>query len=187
MIEAHVWLAHGLARRHYERFGRLLPLDELDGEAVYALVYAADRFDEGRGVPFGAYATLVVRHRLNQAVSAWRRGGRLAHTRFTDLTAAGPEPDRRFDVACHRTRAGDDEAAVREALARVRAVVRPRWYRALHLYHAQGHTLEEVGAILGVSRERVRQMVGAAINQARRRFPDLIDGRPEESDTLPSC
>ena len=35
---------------------RKVPLEELHGEALFGLVYAASMFDAGRGVPFGAYA-----------------------------------------------------------------------------------------------------------------------------------
>jgi RNA polymerase sigma factor (sigma-70 family) len=164
----HLELARRLAWKYFESCSRSVPLDELRGEALYALSYAAGKFDVGRGVPFGAYATLAISHRLIQAINLWRRGGRLAHTRFTDLPAAARTE---FDAPCPRTAESGDLAAVRELLALLRRHLPSRWFRALQLYYAQGHTLEEVGRRLGVTRERARQLLTKAVLRARRRVP----------------
>jgi DNA-directed RNA polymerase sigma subunit (sigma70/sigma32) len=58
--QSHLHLAEALAWRQYHRCGRMVPLEELQGEARLALAYAASLFDEGRGVPFGAYVTMVI-------------------------------------------------------------------------------------------------------------------------------
>jgi RNA polymerase sigma factor (sigma-70 family) len=168
LAQTHLSLAQRLAWKLYQSSARIVPLDELRGEALYALVYAAGMFDGNRGVPFGAYATMAITHRLIQAVNVWRRGGRLAHARFTDLTAAGPYE---FDTPCLRTRESIEYAAVHELLDQVRRNLPPRWFQALQLYYAQGHTLEEVGVRLGVTRERVRQLLSKAMVRVRRRMP----------------
>ncbi len=160
----HLTLARRLAWKYFQSSSRCVPLDELRGEALYALVYAAGMFDEKRGVPFGAYATMAISHRLIQAVNSWRRGGRQACTRFSDLTAF---TQTEFDSPCPRTRESKDLAALREAMERLQRLMPPRWFHALHLYYAQGHTLEEVGRHLGVTRERVRQLLTKAIDRAR--------------------
>ena len=51
---------------------RDVPADELISEALFGLTYAAGRYDEDRHVPFGAYANMVIRHRLIQTVIRWR-------------------------------------------------------------------------------------------------------------------
>src|SRR5438067_2093127 len=73
LVLAHLRLTELLAGEQSRRCGRAVPAKELLGEARLALAYAASRFEEGRGVPFGAYATMVIRHRLAQAVDVWRR------------------------------------------------------------------------------------------------------------------
>lgn len=157
-------LAHKLAWKYFQSCSRTVPLDDLYGEAQYALVYAAGMFNDTRGVPFGAYATMAISHRLIQAINNWRRGGPRAPVRFTDLMA---HVQTEFDTPCPRTRESSDKAALNEAIERVRRRLPARWFRALDLYYAQGHTLEEVGQRLGVTRERVRQLLNKAVDRVR--------------------
>ncbi len=165
LARTHQDLARRLAWKQHLHCGRSMPLDELRGEALYGLVYAAGMFDPSRGVPFGAYATMAIKHRLMQAVVIWQRGGRLAHIRFTDLNARMANE---FDTPCPHTRESIDEATLHETLDRVRCRLPSRWFQALELYYADGHTLEEVGNRLGVTRERVRQLLNKAMGRARK-------------------
>lgn len=61
-------LAEREARACFHHFGGEVPLDELRAEARLALVLAAGRYQPHREVPFGAFATLVVRRELRKAV-----------------------------------------------------------------------------------------------------------------------
>ncbi len=173
--QAHLHLADALAWRQYRRCGQLVPLEELLGEARFALVYAAGLYDERKGVPFGAYVTMVIRHRLVQAVTFWRRGGRLDHVRFTDMPVPNPEENPRwFEPICPRTREAGEEATVRELLDRVRRAMPSRWFLVLELYFVHEYTLEEIGAQFDVSRERVRQLLAKAIARARAHCRPLL-------------
>jgi RNA polymerase sigma factor (sigma-70 family) len=167
--QGHLHLVRLLAREAYRRCGRTVPLEELLGEAGFALSDAAGRYDAARNVPFGAYATMVIRHRLVRAVTAWRRGGRLDLVRFTDLADTPSGSDLRdFDPPCPRAREPYQEAAARELLDHVRRVLPARWFRLLRLHYVCGHTLEEAGELLGVSRQRVQQLLVQALVRARR-------------------
>src|SRR5262245_9287343 len=66
-------LAYKMAWRFARHQARDIPPEELVGEALCGLTYAASMFQENRGVPFAAYATLVVRHRLIRAILDWQR------------------------------------------------------------------------------------------------------------------
>ena len=168
-VEAFAPLAYRLAWQYARHHARDVPPDELIAEALYGLTYAAGLFDEGRQVPFGAYATLVVRHRLIQAILSWRRGKRV-----------GPYPT--------RSDAGDDTAweaedrqpapdlaagaAARELCDRIRRVLPASWYAVIRLYYAEGFTYAEIGRRVGLTRESIRQMVTKATERVRQKFPE---------------
>jgi RNA polymerase sigma factor (sigma-70 family) len=167
-VQAHIHLADALAWRQYHRCGRMVPLEELQGEAQLALAYAASLYDEGKGVPFGAYVTMVIRHRLIQAVTLWRRGGRLDHISFTDLLVQNSEDDAQvFEPVCPHSRAAAEEAAIQELVDRVRRVLPARWFLLLELYFVREYTLDEIAEQFHVSRERVRQLLAKAVARAR--------------------
>jgi RNA polymerase sigma factor (sigma-70 family) len=166
--ETHLSLAEALACEQFNVCRGAMPLDELLGEARLALTCAASCYDATPGVPFGAYATLVIRRWLIQAVTVWRRVERLYQARLTDLDAGKGGP-RAVDVPCPRTRDPSQLAADRELIERVRRVLPPRWFVLLRLYYVDRHTLEEIGRQIGVSRERVRTLLAEAIRRARQR------------------
>jgi RNA polymerase sigma factor (sigma-70 family) len=168
-VEGSVALAYRLAWQCLRQHARDVPADELIAEALYGLTYAAALFDETRRVPFVAYATLVIRHRLIQFVRAWRRAaGR-----------AGQYPDRGYADDAPWEAEDDNPApdpvtglAAREMCDRVRRVMPRKWYTVLRLYHAEGRTFQEIGRMFGVSRQRVQQVVVLATEQARQSFPE---------------
>lgn len=167
-VEEHTWLAYQLAWRFARRNARDLPADELISEALYGLTYASGLFKEERGVPFGAYARIVIRHRLIQLTLSWRRNRRACQFP-TIATPAGPIEVEAEDRPAPDQCAG---AAVKEMCDRVREILPARLYDVLRLYHGEGYTLEEVGTRLGITRQRVTQLVNIARNQVRLRFPE---------------
>lgn len=57
-------MALKMARGSYIRSTKMVAIDDLEGAAVDALVKAAQTFDAGRGVPFKAYAGMVIKGKL---------------------------------------------------------------------------------------------------------------------------
>jgi RNA polymerase sigma factor (sigma-70 family) len=170
-VEDHAWLAYRMAWRFARRHARDVPADELIAEALLALTYAAGRFRPDCGVPFLAYASMVLRHWLIQAVLRWRRGqraGRLptvttSHGEQVPWEAeARPAPD-----PC----AG---AAAREMCDRVRRVLPARLYRVLRLYHGEGRSLGELAEHFQVTRQRILQMIAEAEGLVRKKFPHWV-------------
>jgi RNA polymerase sigma factor (sigma-70 family) len=167
-VEAYTWLARQLAWQFARTQSRDIPADELIAEALFGLAYASSLFQEERGVPFGAYVRMVIRHRLIQSVIAWRRGKRFEP--FPKIpTPSGPievEPeDRPAPDQC-------SQVASREMCEQVRCVLPARLYDILRLYHGEGRTLREIGLHFGISRQRVRQLVCKAGNRLRQHFPE---------------
>lgn len=86
-IEEYRPLARAIAR------GIFIPgADDQDAEqvALIALWEADARYDATRGVPFGAFATEVIRRRLADALT---RAGRLKHTTLTMALRSGTGDD----------------------------------------------------------------------------------------------
>ena len=168
-VEACTPLAYRLAWAYARQRARDVPPDELIAEALYGLTYAAGMFDEARRVPFAAYATLAIRHRLTQLIIRWRRARR-----------AVPYPvgldydDAPWEAADDRPKpdlvAG---ASAREVCERVRRVLPARWYLILRLRYAEGWTYGEIGDYFGVSRQWVPQVIEKATRRVLKHFPDL--------------
>jgi RNA polymerase sigma factor (sigma-70 family) len=165
-VEAFCPLAYQLAWKFARHAARDVPAEELIAEALLGLTYAAGLFDETRGVPFGAYATLVVRHRLIQAIIRWRRARRVR-----PLPVGRREGDPWESADPSRLPEVPAQSAAREMCDQLRRLLPDRWYSILLLYHVEGCTLGEVGQRLGISRERVRQLIEKATEQARESFP----------------
>lgn len=168
-VEACLPLAYQLAWSYARQRARDVPPDELIAEALYGLTYAAGMFDRTRRVPFGAYATLVIRHRLAQCVQRWRQARRIG--RYPGGTC-GPD-DSPWEAADHRPKpdvvAG---ASAREVCERVRRVLPAQWYAMLRLRYAEGWTFKEIGTHLGISRQAVQQAIEKATRLVHEHFPD---------------
>jgi len=169
--EVHLSLAEALACEQFRVCDRVVPLEELLGEARLALACAASRYDETKAVPFGTYVTFVVRCWLDQAVTVWCRGGSPGHGDFTDLDREGEEGLLPADFPCARTRDPARVVADRELVDRVRRAMPTRWFTLLQLYYVEEHTLDEIGGKIGISGERVRTLLAEAVRRARRHLP----------------
>jgi RNA polymerase sigma factor (sigma-70 family) len=166
-VRRYCWLAYQLAWRFARNQARDMPADELIAEALYGLTYAAGLYQEERGLAFGAYARLVIRHRLTQCTMHWRRARR---ARSFPIVAGTEGPIEWEAEDCSGPDACADSAAS-EMCHRVRAVLSDRLYNVLCLRHAEGRTLTEIASRMGISRQRVRQLMMMARNQVRQCFP----------------
>lgn len=169
-VEANTPLAYRLAWYYARQRARDVPPDELIAEALYGLTYAAGMFDETRRVPFPAYATLAIRHRLTQLIERWRRGRRVLPY------PVGSDPDDApWEAADNRPKPDlVSGASAREVCERVRRVLPARWYRVLRLRYADGWTLQEIGDYLGFSRQFIQQVLDRATRRVLKHFPDGV-------------
>jgi RNA polymerase sigma factor (sigma-70 family) len=167
LVTAHLHLTYAVALHQLWLYGQLMPLDEMMGVSQLALVHAASLFDASRGVPFGAYATMVIRSCLAWAITKWRRDGELGFRCFSDvLTRRLDGEPLSIDPPCPREREPWEICANQELLDRLREALTPEWYQTLELYFMEGCTMEEIGTQFGQSRERVRQVLVLALEWA---------------------
>lgn len=165
LVTAHLYLARPLAMRHFRR-NQYMGFEDCYSVALFGLTYAAAMWHEAKGVPFGAYATMVMKHRMIQeSQSIYRR---------LHLSAIGHGVTQ-ADILMVVDRPHHN-AHVFEVLERIKQILLPRWFDAVYMRYALGMTLEEIGAKLGVTRERVRQLETKACDRVRRHFQLQQDG-----------
>jgi RNA polymerase sigma factor (sigma-70 family) len=166
-------LAHRVAWRFARSRARDVPADELIGESLLGLTYAAAMYDEGRAVPFSAYARLVIHHRLVRWVRVWRRGRRLRlHRPLANENGEAEVWDAEDRHPLWDPAAG---ATARELCERIRGVLPAHLWAILHAHHAEGQTLRAIGQRLGVSRQRVQQLLEKAADRVRELFAGSVD------------
>ncbi len=156
-------------RAAYRRRDRGVPLEDLVSAANAGLVEAARRFKPLRGTKFITYAAWWVEHEIRLELynaqivrlprRRWNRGEKLQVSGLDREEALGTA-----DPALGRVA---DGITVREMLS----TVTRREARILELYYGLNgdrHTLEEIGNVLGVTRERIRQKLEAEAKSLRR-------------------
>ncbi|HUF89923.1 MAG TPA: RNA polymerase sigma factor RpoD/SigA [Gemmatimonadota bacterium] len=171
LVRANLRFVVSVAKR-YQNLG--VPLPDLIAEGNVGLVRAAHMFDPERGVKFISYAVWWIRQAILRSLDDHSRTARrttpLDEPLFDDdegsLTEFLEDPDAPDPL--ERTL---DVVRSREILRAI-STLEPREARVLRLYYGldgdQPLTLEEIGSIFGLSRERIRQIKERALGRLRR-------------------
>lgn len=165
-VEKYLRYAYLLAWNFFRRYARDMQIEDLIAETMYALTYASGRFKPEYRVPFGAYATMVIRHRLIGAVSARRQHRNHFQGHPTGSKKLEQEPE---DRTLPEVGAAME---ARELCELVRRMLPAEWYELLRLYHAEGRTLEDIGRDFGITGVRVGQIIVQAKERVRRYLPE---------------
>lgn len=169
LIRHNQGLVIGIARRF---LGRGLTFDQLLNEGNFALLNAINGFDHRRGFKFSTYAVKCIRGMLNNAVSK----NRSSISKFTSLDAPlhvgetdGPTLHDQYPDSSLNS---EDLTDIHASLPRLLDTLPPPERRILELiyglapdYPGREMTLDETGAVVGLSRERIRQIKSAALAQ----------------------
>jgi RNA polymerase primary sigma factor len=150
---------------------------------------AARKFDETKGIKFISYAVWWIRQAILQARAEQSRIVRVPLYRTRDVPEAqlslqapvanGDDSQLLEYLPDHATPRPDEQAlntslteSIDGALARLKA----REALIVRLYYGldddEALTLEQIGARLGITRERVRQIRDRALRRMRRALPD---------------
>ena len=169
LVRENVGLIHGMARR----FGKYLT-DEKLSDGMYALAMAARSFDASRGFAFSTYACRCI-------LQQWNNTNKLDKAHERRVASATERHERRqAEQLRHRSvrhEAGELPFDWESLDVRERAIVEMR---------ASGMTLQEVGDLLGLSKERVRQIANKAMKKMigfRSDSPTI--SRPNSVEALP--
>jgi RNA polymerase sigma factor (sigma-70 family) len=165
IIQANLRLVVNIAKRHV---GPHTNFFELISDGNMSLIRAVDKFDYTRGFKFSTYASWAIMKNFARSVpQAGKRLERFQTGRdellemSKDLRFEGEEPYREPDVTVRQS----IERVLEQLEEREREIV----MRRFGLGDVRSpQTLEEVGAHFGVTKERVRQIEGRALNKLRR-------------------
>src|SRR6266705_1711999 len=155
---------------------RGLPLTDLIGEGNVGLLTAARKFDPDQGVKFISYAVWWIRQAILAALARQGRTVRVPLNRTADLSRIVRTAEflrqtlRREPTPEEISDATKLSLEVVQSLAALNTLQR-RDAKVLRLYFGldggREHTLEEIGGMLGVTRERVRQLRDRALKRLR--------------------
>lgn len=159
-----------LAYAWAERYGwdlDWLPWEDRLSEAFDALVRAAQYYDPdyrvgGKPVKFCTYAGNGIRNRFRSL--RWERANRPKAPQKWECRWADAERDYHEPADL---RHAPDLLAVHDELKACRKLCTRREWRLLCLRYGQGLGLREMALKLGISKERVRQIVAGAIRKVR--------------------
>lgn len=154
-----------------------LDQDELNHECRIGAVLAARKFDPTRGFAFSTYAAAWMRNQVQHALAQLRpKEGTVElewvlhvdaagnEVRVADLLAAGDESER---LRCDRL-----SVRAQAVVLLVKGIKEQRW-RYVLACRMFGQSLQEIADVLGVTKERVRQIEARSRLAVRERLAQL--------------
>jgi RNA polymerase sigma factor (sigma-70 family) len=163
--------------------------DDAAGAALEGLCHAASKFNPALGIAFTTYASNWIRQRVQR----WHRGRKWAKGRLSVTSIDVPRDDGSKEDSWEPGHSPQVErhAGDRELVDLARSLCPPEWWRVLEVrwlgerMHGEPRSdttltrptaslrsLTEAGRVLGLSRERVRQVEVLALAWLRERMPD---------------
>jgi RNA polymerase primary sigma factor len=153
IVETHLRLVVSVAKKH-ARAGYDLPERISDG--TFALMQAVDRFDFSRGYRFSTYAYWSILNELSRHDRKERRRKNRSVGRYLDSLAS---PDSAIDGQEHKEAQNRRTALVGRWLDRLDKRERRILARRYGLGGRPEQSLSQIGRDLGISKERVRQLL----------------------------
>lgn len=154
-----------------------LDFNELISEGNFALLRSVDKFDCSRGFKFSTYACRAILKSFSRVAMRTSRYRGQFPTEFDPLLEKSDFVDRKRDDL-----EGQCVAEIRDIILNNRAalndveqtVIRERFALNASSLPAKPKTLEQVGEMIGVTKERVRQIQNKALSKIRGILEDTL-------------
>ena len=168
IIRANLRLVVSIAKRHV---GPTENFFELVSDGNMSLMRAAEKFDYARGFKFSTYASWAIMKNFARTIpDAHRHQDRF---RTSQSEMFGTTEDARSDQIEQESSQVQRKAQVEKILGRLDKREQKIIIRRFGLRHGQEPlTLKQVGAKLGVTKERIRQIEARALSKLRQAVSD---------------
>jgi len=177
IVQLNMPLVLAMAKR--TRLNGLDP-NEMISEGNLALLRSVEKFDCSRGFKFSTYACRAILKSFSRVAMRTARYRGHFPTEFDPSLEKGNFTDRQRDDLENRCLQEIREIMTenRASLSEVeQTVIRERFALDAYTAPAKGRTLEQVGTIIGVTKERVRQIQNKALAKLRAVLEDsYLDG-----------
>lgn len=163
-----VFIAKDFVDRHH-------PLPELVSDGTIALMRAVEKFDFARGNRFSTYATWAVRNHFIRVLQTNRKRLQRHLSGYQENLDSSSREDGALPHSDTATAEKYEyiEDLLEQLSERERVVITGRFALTVD---GKKRTLEEIGEVLGISKERVRQISERALGKLR----ELAQARPPE-------
>jgi RNA polymerase primary sigma factor len=163
LVRRNLRLVVSIAKRHV---GQFQDFYELISDGNMTLIRAVERFDYGRGNRFSTYATWALMKNYSRSIpNGYRQMERFRTGCDEMLLSTADERTDKDDLEAAQL---DRESQVKKILQQLSEREQSVIVRRFGLSDGEGpHTLKEVGAMLGVSKERARQIEVLAMAKLR--------------------
>jgi RNA polymerase sigma factor (sigma-70 family) len=161
LVESNLRLVVKLARQHS---GPVADIHDLISEGNFVLLRAVDKFDFARGTRFSTYATWCVVKRFARVVPEENYRIQTYVSGIDEILEVQP------DKSTSELERKENLEHIRSQLDKVMEHLTERerviLSRRFGLTGARPETLEQIGEVLGITRERVRQLESRALRKA---------------------
>jgi RNA polymerase primary sigma factor/RNA polymerase sigma factor len=164
IVSANLRLVVSIAKRHV---GPVENFFELVSDGNMSLIRAAEKFDYARGNKFSTYASWAIMKNFARTIPDEHRHRDRYRTSDTDMfsDAEDVRSDEYEQESAQNQRQTQVERILERLEPREQQIIISRF--GLHRGH-EPLTLKEVGAELGVTKERIRQIEARALNKLRK-------------------
>jgi RNA polymerase primary sigma factor len=163
LINANMRLVVSIAKKHAAQADNFF---ELVSDGNMSLIRAVEKFDFGRGFKFSTYASWAIMKNFARSIPDEKHRRERFVTGHEEVFEIAP------DTRSDESEILATQERVKHSVNRLLEYLEPREREIIRMRagmddHAKGMTLEEIGQLFGITKERVRQLNARAMKKLR--------------------